>query len=128
MGLWTIWVFIPPSSVNRLHVHRRWWRLLNRLIWVSAERTDAFTAAALATAACVHTATQNGKNENKATYEDVRPIACRQTLKVLLLLGSRNGGMHLLRSREESIRGRARRVCTVQTDLDKVSERAGTVG
>ena len=63
---------------------------MNRLIWVGAERTDAFEVAALATAACVHTATQNGEHEDQATYEDVRPIACYRTLEVLFLLRSRN--------------------------------------
>lgn len=114
--------------MDRLHVHRRRWRLLNRLIWVAAERTDAFAAAALATAACVHTATQNGEHEDKATYEDVRPIACYQTFEVLFLLGGRNWGVRLLRGREEGIRGRARRVCTIHAGLDKVGERDGRLG
>jgi hypothetical protein len=124
----TIWVVIPPPRVDRLHVHRWRWRLLNRLIWVAAERTGALAVATLPTAACVHTATQNGEHEDKATYEDVRPIACYQTLEVLFLLGSRNWGVRLLRRREEGIRGRARRVCTVHADLDKVGERGGRVG
>lgn len=98
---------------------------MNRLIWVAAERPDAFAAAALATAACVHTATQNGEHEDKATHEDVRPIACYQTLEVLFLLGGRNWGVRLLRGREEGIRGRA---CTVHAGLDKVGERGGRVG
>ena len=124
----TIWVAIPTPRVDRLHVHwRRWW-LLNCLIWVAAERTDAFEVAALATAACVHTAAENGEHEDKATYEDVRPIACYQTFEVLFLLGSRNWGVHLLRGREEGIRGRTRRVCTVHADLDEVGKRGGRVG
>jgi len=99
---------------------------LNRLIWVAAERADAF--AALTTAACVQAATQNGEHEDKATHEDVRPIACYRTLEVLFLLGSRNWGVRLLRGREEFIRGRARRVCAVHAGLDKVGERGGGVG
>lgn len=124
----TVWVVIPTPRLDRLHVHlRRWW-LLNRLIWVAAERTVAFAVAALATAACVHRATQYGEHEDKATYEDVRPIACHQTLEVLFLLGSRNWGVRLLRGREEGIRGRARLVCTIHAGLDKVGERGGRFG
>src|SRR6266852_1963805 len=117
-----VWIVIPPPRVDRPHVHRRRRLLLNRLIWVAAKRTDA-AFAALATAACVHTATQNGEHEDKATHEDVRPIARNRTLEVLFLLGSRNWGVRLLRGREEGIRGSACRVGTIHAGLDRVGER-----
>lgn len=121
-----IWVVISPPGVDRSHVHRRRWRLLNRLIWVAAIWSADF--AALATAASVQTATENAEHEYKATHEDVWPIACYRTLKVLFLLGSRNWGVHFLRRREQLIRGRARFVRTIHADLDKVGERGGRVG
>lgn len=99
---------------------------MNRLVWVAGEWTDCF--AALATAARVQTATQNAEHEGKATHEDVRPITCYQTLEVLFLFGSRNWGVRFLRGRKEYIGRRARRVCTVHADLDKVGERGGRVG
>ncbi len=121
----TIWAGIPPR-VNWSHVHRRRYRLLNCLICVAGEWTPSFVA--LATAACVHGATRDAEHEDKAPDEDVRPVACYQTLEVLLLLGSRHRGVRLLRRGKEGIRGGTRRVCTVHADLHKVGKRGGTVG
>ena len=120
----TIWVGILPPRANRLHVHRRRWRLVNRLIRVTDERGRAF--AAPSTTASVHTATHDRGNEDQAPHKDVRPIACYRALDVLFLLGGRNWGVRLLRGREENIRGGALRA--VQANTNEVGERGGRIG
>ena len=47
---------------------------------------------------------------------------------MLLLLGGRNGGVRLLRSWEERLRRRVRRVHAVQAGLDKVGAGGDGVG
>lgn len=106
----------------------QWWRrrLLNRLIRVFAESASAL--AALATAACVYAAACDGEHEEDTSDEDVLPVASYGADEVLFLLAGRDGGMRFLRGGEERLRGRASRVCTIQTNVDKVGVRGGGVG